>query len=102
MRAEIEVKEIKLDSINIYIHANYGGDGFYLVTDEFNGKSFMAVLFPSVWYLGNNIPTFISINTLGENQPKPEEKFSEEFILKLVAIAANKENYKNLTQPPFK
>lgn len=99
MRVEIEIKEIKINSSDIYIAPNYSGDGLYIVEDEFKNKLFVAVLGASVWYLDNKIPNFVK--ELKE-PTKPEEKFSEEFILKLVAIAANKENYKNLNQPPFK
>jgi hypothetical protein len=99
MRAEIEIKEIKLNSGNIYLSGHYSGDGLYIVEDELKGVSFVVVLGSSVWYLDNKIPNFIK--ELKE-QPKPEEKFSEEFILKLVAIAANKENYKNVNAQPIK
>jgi hypothetical protein len=99
MRAEIEIKEIKINSADIYIASNYSGDGLYIVEDEFKNKSFVAVVNLTIWYLDNKIPNFVK--ELKE-PTKPEEKFSEEFILKLVAIAANKENYKNVNSQPFK
>lgn len=97
MRAVIEIKELSIDSPDkLYINSTYQGDGFYLVTDNQQIKSFICVVGYCVYLVNSNgLPSFIKI----EEEIKQTGGVSEEFVLKLLSVSLNKERFKDLTQP---
>jgi hypothetical protein len=97
MRAVIEIKELSIDSPDkLYINSTYQGDGFYLVTDNQQIKSFICVVGYCVYLVNSNgLPSFIKI----EEEIKQTGGVSEEFVLKLLSLSLNKERFKDLTQP---
>lgn len=97
MRAVIEIKELSIDSPDkLYINSTYQGDGFYLVTDNQQIKSFICVVGYCVNLVNSNgLPSFIKI----EEEIKQTGGVSEEFVLKLLSVSLNKERFKDLTQP---
>ncbi len=98
MRAVIEIKELSIDSPDkLYINSTYQGDGFYLVTDNNQLKSFICVVGYCVYLVDQSgrVPHFIKV----EEEIKQTGGVSEEFVLKLLSVSLNKERFKDLTQP---
>lgn len=103
MKIEIEIKEISLNSDKQYLVDSYPSSGLYIVSlkdkNEIN-VCYVSKLSSRVWFI-DALSRFEDAVTVFEKEGLQEEEgnertVSEEFVLKTLAIVANKESYKNL------
>jgi len=102
----MNIKETKLSSIEKFTASIYDGVGVYKNTDEIGVTEFMVVMPKNnaVWHftesMFNEVIEAFSVKDELEYTPKAEETkqniVSEDFALKMMAIAINKEKFNDL------